>query len=138
MKQPRRYNYLRIEWSINEQDLRNDPDPAKYELRKQRKVARVWKWYQLHQTVTWPTKVAAIFDNRVRNKISDRLVILLEEDRWSRKKGNQGALMSIVKEQRQCISANHIMTMTAVEQEPKQPTLLASGQWVPARMWCIA
>ena len=94
----------------------------------------VWKWIQLLQTVTWPTKVPVDSEKNVRNKTFDRLVILLEED-W--KTGKKGALVSTHKKRSQCIYISHIMTLMAVEQEPNQPTLRAVGQWVPKRMWCV-
>lgn len=135
VEQPTFYDYLCIDWAVHEEDLQNDLDPAKYELHRQREAAVVWKWVQLHQTVKWPTKVSADRVNKVRNMISNRLVILLEEN-W--KKGKKGALVSICKKQGQYICANHIMTLMAVEQEPDRHTLRVSGQWVPERMWCIA
>ena len=57
-------------------------------------------------------KVSVDAEKNVRNKTSDRLVILLEED-W--KTGNKGALVSIHKKRSQCIYISHIMTLTAVE-----------------------
>ena len=134
MKQPRTYDNLCIEWSIREEDFQNDPDTANYEIRKQRHTAMVWKWVQLHQTVTWPGKDSADRVNKARNRIYERLVILLED--W--RTGNKGALVSIRKRRGRCICVDHIMTLVAVEQEPKQHTLRVSGQWVPKRMWCVA
>lgn len=134
MKQQRRYDHLCIEWSLNEEELQKDPDPAKYRLRKQSTAAMVWKWVRLHQTVTWPTYSPTDLKKKVRIKMSDNLLILLEQD-WGTKK--KGALVSIYKKQGQCILVSHLMTLIAVEQEPSQHTLPVSGRWVPERMWCV-
>ena len=131
---PGRHDHLCIEWSVHDEEVQNDLDPANHELRTPREAKMVWKWIQLHQTVTWPTKVSVDSGKNVRSKTSDRLVILLEED-W--KTGKKGALVSIHKKRSQCIYISHIMTLTAVEQAPNQPTLRAVGQWVPKRMWCV-
>ena len=130
MELPRRYNHLCIDWSLNEEELQNNADPAEYEVRKQRIAAKVWKWVRLRQTVTWPVKASTNLENNVRKRVPIRLLILLEEH-WSTKK--KGALVSIYKKQGRCICASYVMALTAVEEEPSQHTLRISGQWVRER-----
>ena len=124
MRRPGGYDYLSIECSLNEEQLRNEKDPATYNL-----------YIRLHQTITWPTKISRDLKHKVRKNISDRLLILVERE-W--KEGKRGALVSIYKEQGQCICVNHIMTLMAVEQEPSERFLRISGKWVRKRMWCVA
>ena len=124
MRRPRDYDYLCIECSLNEEDLRNGKESATYNL-----------YVRLHQTITWPTKISTDLKHKVRNKISDRFLILLEQGYKSWKRG---ALASVYKEHGECICVNHIMTLMAVEQEPSEPFLRVSGQWVRKRKWCVA
>ncbi|MDI1486487.1 MAG: hypothetical protein OHK93_005717 [Ramalina farinacea] len=134
-RQSTRYNYLTIELAVGEEELHNDPDQANYELRKQREVATVWKWVQLHQTLQWTIPGCANPCIRGRDDVSDSLVILLEEHF---KTGMKGALVSTLKTEGQCTWTNHIMTLTALEQKPDQYTLPTVGQWVSESMWYIA
>lgn len=133
--QSTRYDYLTIDLAVDEEKLQNDPDPFKYELSKQRKVATVWKWVQLHETLQWTISDSANLCIRGRNDVSDSLVILLEEDF---KTGMKGALVSTLKTEGQCTWTNHIMTLRALEQEPDQYTLSTVGQWVSESMWYVA
>ena len=133
------YNYLRIEWAIQEEALPfKEPWPNfkwHYEMRKQHTAAMVWKWARLHQPLTWPMALSTGLDNKVQSRTSRHLLILLEND-WMT--GKKGALVSIYNNRGRCFCVDHIATLNAVDQEPNGPALPASAQWVPERMWCVA
>lgn len=132
--EPTEYDSLSIEWTISREELQNDPDPLDYEVRLQRLAAVVWRCVRLHRTVTWPTKNSAELEEKIPREASDRFVILLGDD-WMT--GKKGTLASVCETQGQYFCVNDITNLIAVEQEPNQHTIRASGKWVPKRKWCV-
>ncbi|MCJ1459538.1 hypothetical protein MMC28_009917 [Mycoblastus sanguinarius] len=129
------YDHLCIEWAMDNGALEDDRDShsyePNYELRKQNETALIWKWVRLHKTLRWPTRV---FKDLDRKETAARLVILLEDDWLTTKKG---ALMHISKQQGQYCCVKHITTVRAIEQEPIRYAIRASGGWIARRAWCV-
>ena len=125
MKQPTRYDRLRVGWSHRFDALPNGNSTSP------------WEWIKMYRTFKLPTNGFSDLQN-IENEHTKCLVIFLEDNPMSPDLGNNGALLSIHRKQGQCICVNYITALTAIEEEPNPYTLRASGRWVPKRWWCVA